>query len=57
MKQMEELTCEKERRQDLQEIVKNFSIAFAKRQESMKSFIEDFKSKLDHLKAQSCQTE
>ncbi|KAM0023243.1 hypothetical protein Hdeb2414_s0023g00637351 [Helianthus debilis subsp. tardiflorus] len=57
MKQMEELACEKERRQDLQEIVKNFSIAFAKRQESMKSFIEDFKSKLDHLKAQSCQTE
>ncbi|KAJ0790780.1 putative plus-end-directed kinesin ATPase [Helianthus annuus] len=49
----QDLACEIQRRKGLEEEIKQFSIAFASRQRSLISFHCDFKSKLDHLKAQS----
>ncbi|KAK1406689.1 hypothetical protein QVD17_38297 [Tagetes erecta] len=50
---LQDLTCEIQRRKGLEEEIKQFSTAFASRQRSLLSFHCDFKSKLDHLKAQS----
>lgn len=53
---LQDLTCEIQRRKGLEEEIKQFSIAFASRQRSLMSFHTNFKSKLDHLKAQSLLT-
>lgn len=50
---LRDLASEIQRRKDLEEEIKQFSITFASRQRSLMSFHSEFKSKLEHLKAQS----
>nr|XP_043607923.1 kinesin-like protein KIN-7N [Erigeron canadensis] len=52
-KVLQDLSSEIQRRKDLETQIKQFSIAFASRQRTLMSFHSEFKSKLDHLKAQS----
>ncbi|KAI3671591.1 hypothetical protein L1987_87330 [Smallanthus sonchifolius] len=46
---LQDLACEIQRRKDLKEEIKQFSIAFASRQRTLMSFHCDFKSKLEDL--------
>ncbi|XP_024977098.1 kinesin-like protein KIN-7N [Cynara cardunculus var. scolymus] len=50
---LQDMRSEIRKRKDLEEEIKQFSIAFASRQRSLVLFHNDFKSKLDNLKAQS----
>ncbi|KAJ9567621.1 hypothetical protein OSB04_003587 [Centaurea solstitialis] len=50
---LQDLRCEIQRRKDLEEEIRQFSIVYASRQRSLVLFHNDFKSKLDNLKAQS----
>ncbi|KAI3672691.1 hypothetical protein L6452_38788 [Arctium lappa] len=50
---LQDLRCEIQRRKDLEEEIKQFSVVFASRQRSLMLFHNDFKSKLDNMKAQS----
>lgn len=48
-----ELNTELQRRKDLEEEVKQFSVAFAHRQRSLMSFHSQFKSKIENLRGQN----
>lgn len=50
---LKELNTELQRRKDLEEEVKEFSIAFSQRQRSLMSFHSGFKSKMENLRAQN----
>ena len=50
---LKELNTELQRRKDLEEEVKQFSIAFTHRQGSLMSFHSEFKSKIENLRAQN----
>ncbi|KAJ9674170.1 hypothetical protein PVL29_023616 [Vitis rotundifolia] len=50
---LKELNTELQRRKDLEEEVKQFSVAFAHRQRSLMSFHSQFKSKIENLRAQN----
>lgn len=50
---LKELNTELQRRKDLEEEVKEFSIAFSQRQRSLMSFHSGFKSKIENLRAQN----
>ncbi|PWA82882.1 P-loop containing nucleoside triphosphate hydrolases superfamily protein [Artemisia annua] len=52
-KNLQDLACEIRRRKDLEEKIRQFSITYASRQNSLMSFHMEFKSKIDYLKAQS----
>lgn len=47
------LNTEFQRRKDLEEKIKQFSVAFASRQTSLVSFHSDFKSKIEKLRAEN----
>ncbi|GKE84780.1 kinesin-like protein KIN-7N, partial [Tanacetum coccineum] len=50
---LQDLACEIRRRKDLEEKIRQFSITYASRQNSLMSFHTEFRSKIDYLKAQS----
>ncbi|KAA8538272.1 hypothetical protein F0562_027905 [Nyssa sinensis] len=52
-KVMQDLNIEIQRRKDLEEEIKEFSVAFACRQRSFMSFRSEFQSKIENLKAQN----
>ncbi|KAL5777559.1 hypothetical protein ACOSP7_010485 [Xanthoceras sorbifolium] len=50
---LKELNSEVQRRKDIEEEIKQFSVAFASRQKSLVSFHSELKSKVDKLRAQN----
>ncbi|KAL7596206.1 hypothetical protein Lser_V15G31095 [Lactuca serriola] len=49
---LQDLTCEIQKRKDLEDDIKQFSVGFVSRYKSYKLFSSEIKSKVEHLKAQ-----